>query len=414
MASIASIVGGLLALSSPVIATVFESSDNLISLAGQLDKRAPVIRTGPTPEVLQPLRPLNSTDTAKTPSQDALAIRDEDVLYWGGSDGKVAEFQIAMGDENEGLVNAEYFEDLIESMDCPRESSGQVNVRFTEQTDFDAAVEAWKSVAQDAEFLFVVGATDCGWNKERLLFRVQDLDTDETNTVILQADAVTWKDAISTYALTINKPDADSEGAQRLDASGLVAAEADFTIPLDADVTGKAVSFSLEGVDFTGTCTNCTVAGSIDVDAKFSVGFFELDEAAVELTTAGINAVAIITAQVTGQLLDKPLEQVFPIFQATPGGFEIPGIVTIGPTVELNLKAGVSTVKGQLTVTVGGTAAIPASTARLDFLEEEGNTAEGWTPQVETIPIEVDAKIEVKASVSLLPVVSLEISALGE
>jgi hypothetical protein len=385
-------------------------ADNLISTATSGN----VIRNASGIQSMKPLRQ-RSVDAAE---RNAMAPSDEDVLYWTGEGGTVAELRIKTPGESEAVVNAERFSELIESLDCGAEGSGQISVRFTEKADFDNAADVWQWVAEGEEnhFLLVVGAGDCAWNEERQLFRVDNLSyVDETETAVLRADAVTWKEALHSFDLTIGKAASNAEASRLLQGSDSeidAQASPDFTVPFEADISGQSIGFSLEGVDFTGTCAQCTVSGVFEVDVKFSVGFFELDEAAVVVTTPGINVVGILQATIVGETTTILPEQSFPLFEFQPAGFSIPGIVEIGPTISLVVKAGVTSVKGTVTLTLGGTAAIPASTATLDFLDEEGTTAEGWTPTFEPVPLSVDALVEVSASAALLPTLKLEVSAL--
>lgn len=99
-----------------------------------------------------------------------------------------------MTGEKEALVDMEYFEDMIDSVVCHQGETGVVNIRFSEQFDFDSAAEVWQWVTNDPdnEFLLIVGAGDCGWNTERMLYRVTDLDfKDTTNTAQLHTTTVT-------------------------------------------------------------------------------------------------------------------------------------------------------------------------------------------------------------------------------
>lgn len=416
MASLSNIVTAALALSAPALGSVIQNVRRGESLIPSRSSGDNFIRASDNIETMKPLRPTPVSAKSKDSRRAAFDLKDQNSLFWGSLDGTVAELVVKVPGEAEAIVDAEYFDTLIDSMECHETGSGQIKLAFSDAADFEAASEVWKWVSQvDNEFLFVVGSGSCGWNEERIIFRVQDLDLDsEANTAMLQADAVTWKEALHSYDLVIGKAAAGSEAAQRLSTSDNETRAADFTVPFDADVSGQSVSFTLEGVTFTGTCAQCTVSGLFEVDARFSVDWFDLEEAAVDVTTPGINVVAILEANIAGQTAAIFPPQSFTLFEFQPAGFSIPGIAEIGPTVTVVLMAGVTSVSGTVTLTLGGTATIGPSSATLDFLSSEGTTATGWVPVFETVPLQSSALIEVSAAAALKPSLRLEVSAFGK
>ncbi|PKS07918.1 hypothetical protein jhhlp_006527 [Lomentospora prolificans] len=188
-------------------------------------------------------------------------------------------------------------------------------------------------------------------------------------------------------------------------------ATADFSIPFNSDFKSKALTFSLNGVDVSATCKECFTKGSFDIRGSFQVNQFKTEEAWIEISTKGITAKAALGLTLKGEITGKLVEQSVPIFQASLAGISIPGVLTIGPTIGVELGAQVSEVKGSVGVTLGGTASIPSSVTRLDFLSEDKTTGTGWEPEFDAEPIEVDASVEAKATAFLRASVNLEISA---
>jgi len=426
MATLTNILVGLAALSGPAAAKVLRpqpvqqlsprsGGDNLIDLrqdrfgGGGVPDEQPVIRAAESSEVLRPIRPASTAAQASSKAGDkkGFELRDAQSMFWGGDSGTTAEFSIKVDGEKEAFVDMEYFDDLVESVDCPKEG-GKLTIRFKEQADFDSATEVWEWVNKEAdnEFILMAGDGDCTWNDDRVIYRVKDLEySDDENTAVLNTERTNWKEAIHSFDLKIGKDAARDQAIRRDISPG-------FNVPMDFDLTGKGVSFNMNGVDYIGFCSNCTATGSFDIEAHFSLGFFELDEAKVTLSTEGIETTAIIAATIKGELTDDLLEKEFPLFKASPAGVAIPGLVTIGPTVQVALKAGVNAIKGGVTLTLGGTAKIPPSSATIDFLSEDGMTSEGWEIESEAVPLEADIFVEARAFTSLTPSVGLEVSAL--
>lgn len=420
-------MASLLALAGLASAMAFpqhrahKRSNDLIPIRHFASDDTATIRSAGSATTLQPIRPGRSSKGDGRSRQSAFKLRDEDSLYWGGADGTVAELRVDMPGETEAVVDIEYFDDLIESMQCPQNGTGDVVIDFLDHADLSAAGEIWDWVNQhpDHSFLLMVGAGDCGWNQDRILYNIRGLDfTESSKIATLHGQPIDWRTALHSYELNIGKA-AKQNGTSR----GFFDDIGDFfggeynpslSFPFEHDISGESISFSIDGVQFSGTCAECSTAGSFDVQAKFHVSWFELKEAYVELSTPGIDATAVIDVTVKGDLTDTLLQQSLPIFKASPAGISIPGIVTIGPTVSIALNAGVSAIKGSVTLTLGGTATIPPSNSRLDFLNEDGTGSEGWEPHFESVPLEADILVEATASVALNAAVGLEVSALGK
>ncbi|KAL6854741.1 hypothetical protein ACO1O0_005866 [Amphichorda felina] len=432
MTSLTHVLAGIAALSTTASARVFHSGpvvhnlhprsddgNNLIALRADgsattvLDD-TPVIRAAAGEEILRPIRPSKPRSGATTVStsskvavpQSSYGLRKDGVFYWGGESGTMAELRVNMHGEQEALIDMEQFDDLVESLDCPQ-GDGKLSIRFKDQADFDSAADVWNWVNQepDHHFVLLVGEGDCGWNDDRVLFHVDGLEfSDDVETAVLNAQRTSWKEAVHSFDLDIGKPASDSQLVRRgIDPS--------FSVPIDFDISGKGVSFNMDGVDYIGSCNNCTAVGSFDIEAHFSMEWFDISEASVSLSTPGISATAILDVTVKGELTDGLLEKSFPLFKASPAGISIPGIVTIGPTVTVALKAGVNAIKGGVKLTLGGTASIPPSTATLDFLNQDNTNSEGWEIQTEAVPLEADVFVEARAYTSLTPSVGLELSA---
>lgn len=399
---------------------------NLISTPEVTGNQVSSIQAAGKPVTLQPIRPTHEAKKARREVQGAFGLMAEDALYWGGEDGTVAELWIEMAGEDEAIVDMEYFDDLVESMSCPEDGS-DITITFLADADLSAAAETWRWVTknEDNHFLLMVGAGDCVWNEDRILYHVQDLDyAPETKTVTLAAEKTNWKEAVHSYDLNVGKaalagttPEATKFKRDIFDSIGdFFGGEVnpDLSVPLDIDLSGGAITFTIDGISLSGTCKTCSTTGTLDVEATFRVRWFDIEEASIDISTAGLSATAIIALKVGGDLTDALIERSLPIFKASPAGIVIPGIVTIGPTVGVALTAGVSAIKGDITLTLGGTATIPASTWRLDFLNEAGSVAEGWNPSLETVPLEADLSVAVTASTSLDASIGLELSALGK
>ncbi|KAK1752327.1 hypothetical protein QBC47DRAFT_416792 [Echria macrotheca] len=187
----------------------------------------------------------------------------------------------------------------------------------------------------------------------------------------------------------------------------------DFSVPFDHKIdSDKALSFSANGISVAARCKDCATTGSFDVRARFRAELFETKEAWLELATDGVTARAVVGLGVQGNLTDKLAERSLTVFQAALAGVSIPELLTIGPTVSVRLGVELSQISAGINMVLGGTANIPKSVSRLDFLSRGGSTATGWKPQFKADPVQADGMVEAKAVAFLRPAIGLEISVL--
>jgi len=188
----------------------------------------------------------------------------------------------------------------------------------------------------------------------------------------------------------------------------------EFTIPFDHSFPDKALTVSAGSVSVSALCKDCFTTGSLNVKGRFrSEQFGQLDEAWVEICTAGLSAKAIISLGLTGALTDKLFARNVSIFTFSPAGIAIPGVLTIGPTISVDMGVEISEITAGVNIHLGGTAKIPASSARINFLgknKDDGAKSRGWKPEFKPEPFAADGFVEAKASAFIKPVIGLEIS----
>lgn len=191
----------------------------------------------------------------------------------------------------------------------------------------------------------------------------------------------------------------------------------DFSIPFSHSLPSTPLSLPLNENNLTvsAQCVDCSTTGSFDVKGRFRSVNLVLEEAWIELSTKGISARAVIALGLQGALPSGALPGAsVSLFRATPAGIDIPGVLRIGPTVTVDLGVELSELSAGVNLVLGGTAKIPASSARLNFLKEGGSKTVGWKPTFEADPVKADGFVEVKAAAFIKPGVGLEISVVGE
>ncbi|KAK0627459.1 hypothetical protein B0T14DRAFT_563267 [Immersiella caudata] len=443
-------------------------------LSPQVIERAyanpPVVDIPTAPIILAPLRRARRGNT-KRDRKAALELKTAETFDWIGSDGTLAELTIETPGQDEGVVNLELIDDMVQKIECPAGGKGDLKIQFAQAADFDDAEDIWKWVNKNTanHFLLVVGVDACGGNKDRILFNVEGLGyVDEAETAVLKVQETTWKAAAHTFDLTVGKVDVGSAkrvrraGHERrqffdkikdtfdsvvdevkslpgkvsdfvsdaadqvVDVVTAIPAKAeevveeianpsvnpDFSIPFNNRFPNNTLTIpvSTTGLTVTATCKDCFTQGSLDVKAKFRMELLQLKEAWIEMSTSGLTAKAVIGLTLTGALTGKLAEKVVPIFKVSPGGVSIPGVLTIGPTVSASVGVELSEITAAVTISAGGSATIPKSIARLDFLNKANTKSVGWTPKLKAEPFTASGTVEAKASAFIRPAIGVEIS----
>ncbi|VUC31382.1 unnamed protein product, partial [Clonostachys rosea] len=452
--------------------------DNVVSIqedgVTQLDATPELLDNSPATHIttLQPIRYDARAHVKRSRLEDFEAVNEQS-LYWGLEDDPIAEVHLRMKNKTEGFVNTEFFDDLIDSMSCPKQGKGNLVMKLSKDINIDDVQTLWKWVREidDNQLVFMIGDRGCGWNEGRLMYRVHDIDFLPDYTAILKATKIDWckslhKCQIRIGQKAIRRPNPlvtlskrwelwdkfknktkevagkvgdkvvevgekvsdkvekatdkvheyGHRAKEKVKGKAMKVIEGDhnkhFSIPFKMDVSGKGLGFSMAGVDYNAHCSNCSTDGSFEIDATLTVHGGEMEEASVELTTEGLRATTILSLGIKGKITEALIEKSLPLFKVSPAGIAIPGVVTIGPTITVALKAGVDAIKGGATITMGGHMMISNSSATLDFLSEDKMSAEGWDVEMESHPVQIDGFVEAKTYVSLSPSIGLEISLL--
>ncbi|KAK4446242.1 hypothetical protein QBC34DRAFT_469971 [Podospora aff. communis PSN243] len=432
----------------------------------------PLDSARPKALVLKPLRGIRRGSERRDVDRRALLdLRTEETFHWSDENGLVmAQFRVVAPGTTENIVNLERMIDdgAIQGIECPPAGSGRgsLNITFTESPDLQHALNVWQWVDQKPQHRFtaVLGPEDCASPPNpvaeegaRTIYDVSSLSyPGNGNTVMLDAQQTTWKDVIHTFDLTIGKPTlgsspSDLQGrdlfgdivdtvgdgidmltsaaapivASATKAAGAVAsAVADalppidptinFVVPLDAQLSGKNTSFS----NITLTCLNCSITGAFAFTARFRVDKGDFQEASLQLKTSSpFKAHAQINIQTDRNLTVPAISTSIPIFQRDFQTVILPGILELGPRYEIGLGVEVDALVGDLEITAGGTATVPAdSVVKIDMLSQSDDGAfdlTGWTVDFASDDATYAGFRGAKVTTSLRPAVAMVMNLLG-
>ena len=96
------------------------------------------------------------------------------------------------------------------------------------------------------------------------------------------------------------------------------------------------------------------------------------------------------------------------------GGFSIPELITVGPSLEIGTGLALSGAKGSAIISSTIKAVIPDSpTAQVRLAGNKGATFSGWEPQFEAGPLNVDAQLFTNAEVFAVAKLGIGVTILG-
>ncbi|KAB8205303.1 hypothetical protein BDV34DRAFT_195684 [Aspergillus parasiticus] len=290
-----------------------------------------------------------------------------------------AEFAVETDDDT-SVVSMERFESLLKSVHCTNTS---LAVNFKNQKSFEYTKRAWKWV-NDIErntLIVVAGTGQCGWNTHRVPFAVSKIEFDDhAKTAKLQARRSEWKDVFHSFELSVGRVAKEEVHDACVAPQHTKRKEHEKTMTMSFDhpwnLPQKDFSTPEDAFSLTLSCDQCGTKGS------FELGFYLRNEnhipkaATFTLTPHGVSARIGPKLTLSGDFTEEYSQQ-FDLAKIPIYGYSIPGVLELGPEIVFSLGISVGPVAGSASHVVHS----------------------GWTPQVRTEPVKVDAQI--KAGVNI-------------
>ncbi|PLB51915.1 hypothetical protein P170DRAFT_351910 [Aspergillus steynii IBT 23096] len=335
-----------------------------------------------------------------------------DSLYWGASaDGKtsLAKFTVDAGDEKVSIINTEKFRNKLRTVNCTQTS---LAVDYINPQSFARSRKAWDWINGDENrtLIVIAGREHCGWNKQRMPFKVSKIHFDEnTQTAKLTGEASEWKDVFENYELTIgNYNDHKGSGIEKRDS------DKEFNVDFNHDIDFTK-EIPVPGKDFHVTlgCDSCKSRGSFDFGFHVKTVMKIPTGASFSMKPNGVGLDIKPSLGIGGNFTEEMGDE-FDVATIPIGGISIKKLVDIGPQIVFSLGYSLSEVAGEATVSAGVALDIDDSASLdIDILEADV-TSDGWTPSVSPLPLSVDAQIEATAEVYAKASAQLSISVLGK
>lgn len=309
-------------------------------------------------------------------------------------------------DDNQRLIGVEYFSNSIKSATC---SNSAVEITFADSPSYQNAKQSWDWLNQhDAHEVIVIitGNYPGCEGDDRTPYLAQTVAFDDgTLTATFSAVQKAWGDAIDIYELHLSSTGIFgpvTNNAQRLrprDVNGSISLNHDFS-------NTNFYKTSVNGTDISLDCTTCGIQGSLDYDINISSVFLDLS-GFVRLTPNHVAAFATLALSASADLTEELPFPNEPILQVPLGeAFDV-GIVSVGPTLEVDAFGMVSALSAKLSASAGIRIDIPQKSIAQIGVGGYSSNFSGWTPQFSLIPPQLDASASLSATFGPRFIVSL-------
>jgi hypothetical protein len=300
----------------------------------------------------------------------------------------------------------EKFRHLLKSVDCT--DNGMV-VEFEDTRAFGYTQRGWQWVNDDDDrkLILVMGSKQCGWNSHRTPFIVSSIAFDKPSLKAkLSGVASDWKRLFRNYEITVGK--APELSTSRRDWDSDASLSFNHKIPLSQSIPIPGGDLS---VDIS--CEECETKGSFDFGVHIKTSYGAPESASITLSPNGVSASLTPRLGLSGNITNEISDE-FELVSIPVQGISIPGgVLELGPEVVFSFGYQIGPVRGSAGISSGVTLSLEDSAElEIDFLSPDVS-AGGWTPQVETQPMKIDAKIEAGAEIYTKAEVQFSASILG-
>ncbi|OJJ07919.1 hypothetical protein ASPVEDRAFT_89152 [Aspergillus versicolor CBS 583.65] len=318
-----------------------------------------------------------------------------DSYYWSGSQNghkALANLTVDVGDEEANIVSMEKFRHLLESVDCT--DNGMV-VEFKDERSFGYTQRGWQWVNDDEDrnLILVTGKQHCGWNPHRVPFVVSSIVFDKPSLKArLSGVPSSWKKLFRNYELTLGNVEESSVAKRDWDSDASLSFNHKIPLSKSIPIPGSSLSVDV-------SCEDCKTEGSFDFGVHIKTSYGAPESASLTLSPNGVSASFTPRLGLSGNMTDDISDEI-ELVKIPVDGISIPGgILDLGPEIVFSFGYQIGPVKGSAGITSGVTLSLEDSAElEINFLDPD-ISAGGWTPQVDTVPVKLDAKIEAGAEI---------------
>ncbi|PQE31866.1 Proteoglycan 4 protein [Rutstroemia sp. NJR-2017a WRK4] len=323
-----------------------------------------------------------------------VTLQDELSLIWGSPNGSTFVNVTLNTGETELVISTEYFADDLAEVQC----DGDLVLRFKNNATFQEAIADWSWVnfAENRTFFMINNWGDCASNAEsgRQPWIIRNVDQyDQENFIVnFNATLSSWDIVAANSVIEFGSmPSSVSKRDDTLEKSfGISLAHA-----LPQVLFSKTTN---SGLDFSISCPNCATTGQINVVGKIVLSTFlkiptGVKSISISATPQGVGATLALGFDVSGTL-GSGWEKDWNLITTGLPGWQIPGILVVGPQFSVDAHFGLSGIHGSASISAGINVAIPDSSSAVLGISGVDSSSNGWVPTITPIEPKNDALIK--------------------
>jgi hypothetical protein len=311
--------------------------------------------------------------------------------------------------DDETVVSLERFKHLLKSVQCTNRTM-TLGLKNDKAYGYIKRGWQWLNDVDPHKLVIIASARQCNWNPARFPFSASTVVFDDAaNTAKLVGKVIAWKE-FQNYELTVGnyRPVSTSALAHR-DIDKTLSLPFNFPLPFPSGRLNTPV----DGLAMTWFCADCGTQGSFDFGFHIETKLGIPKGASISLSPNGVSASLAPRIAVQADL-SGDVDHEWELGQIPIGGITIPGgILEVGPQITFSLGYAVGPLQGSAGITSGVTVIIPDDSELEIGLIDPDISSTGWTPEVETKPFTVDARLYGEAMVYVKASIDLSAEALG-
>ncbi len=328
---------------------------------------------------------------------------------------------VAYSKQDEKILDMDKFSFALDAASCNAED---FFLHFKHPLIYQAAKIAWNWVNYNdlRSFVIVPSWTGCGDDRSHDPWVVKKVEFDDkTHKVILDATESNWKKVMSTFVLDFGElvlgrnnkrdiiPDLDKK----------------FTLDVGSSFPKEIFSWEVDtgvlNATLQANCDDCGTEGSLvfagHVEASLGWTGIDIDKFELSVKPQGVKAHVGVSLEFQGEVDFRDFvqpSQELNLLDIPVSGWRIPKVFEFGPNIEINAGYVIDYIGGSAVFSTGITASIPdTAIAKLDLKAEDSVQVSGWTPEIETDPLELRAQIDAQTRLYTEIALSVSITILG-
>ncbi|KAF3931909.1 hypothetical protein ABW20_dc0100443 [Dactylellina cionopaga] len=356
-----------------------------------------------------------------------LDLKEEVRMIYGGVCSKsqiyMANMTLQQPDADHPLIMMEKFDGLLKSVSCKK---GSIAMDFNTKAAMDYAIKAWDWINEkdDDYFFLIANHKGCSEDAQRTPYRISKVDYDEKAfKTVLTTESISWDNLAANFDLSLGSANLSPRLSKRGLNSRDITKRGFWDIFSTFDF-GKSVYWDLSvGDNFSRktiysdpfhqakmlqmTCAGCYLSGGIEFSGYVRVERFSVKELRIGGKPKNLHAKLEVETVLAGAIPGGALKFEQTLFELGIPGLSIPGIFTLGPSLQYQVGFGLSSA-GTANFTVGVATQIQNGAGLLaDFMTPSNSGANGFDgSSIDPILSLNDISVSAAASVYAQPVLA--------